>query len=246
MPKRPCALAITDDSTTIISADKFGDVFSLPILVPEAPIQPNSEAQPETPAPEPAEAKLFTPAANNLTVHSVRNRRALENQKRQPKAKPEKVAPVFEHKLLLGHVSMLTDIALLTHNGRRYIFTADRDEHIRVSRGLPQAHIIEQFCLGHREFVSRLCIPSTRPELLISGGGDDDIFMWDWANGRLLSAADVKSHVEVVHHSNGRAAEDGSVAGLKIAISNIQHVRLGSEDVVLVSCEAYVHSSSPS
>jgi len=238
MPKRPCALAITDDDTTIISADKFGDVFSLPIIVSEASEQTTSEAQPETPNPEPVEALLFTPAANTLTVHSVRNRRALENQKRQTVTKPERAAPIFEYKLLLGHVSMLTDVALLTYNGKRYIFTADRDEHIRISRGIPQTHIIEQFCLGHTEFVSRLCLPDSCPGLLISGGGDDDIFLWNWENGRLLSKADLKSHVEIVHHSSGKAAEDGSVEGLKIAVSSIQHVRLGVEDIILVSCEA--------
>lgn len=58
------------------------------------------------------------------------------------------VASGFEHKLLLGHVSMLTDIALVVLNGRNYIITADRDEHIRISRGIPQSHIIEGFCLG--------------------------------------------------------------------------------------------------
>ena len=238
MPKRPCALSIADDDATIISADKFGDVFSLPLLASGTPIQPSSEVNLQTSTPEQAENNLFTPAANNLTVHSVRNRRALENQKRQTKNKAEKAAPLFEHKLLLGHVSMLTDVALLRYNGKPYIFTADRDEHIRISRGAPQAHIIEQFCLGHTEFVSRLCIPATRPAVLISGGGDDDIFLWNWEDGQLISRADLKSHVEVVHHSSGKAAEDGSVEGLKIAVSNIQHVRLGLEDVVLVSCEA--------
>ena len=30
MPKRPCAIQISPDNTTIICGDKFGDVYSLP------------------------------------------------------------------------------------------------------------------------------------------------------------------------------------------------------------------------
>ncbi|KAG9246592.1 guanine-N(7)--methyltransferase subunit trm82 [Calycina marina] len=236
MPKRPCGLAITDDSSTIISADKFGDVFSLPLVFQETPIPSKNETP--VPATTEADSVLFTPAANHLTVHSVRNRKALENQKRQAKPKPDSSGPEFEHKLLLGHVSMLTDVALHTYNGRHYIFTADRDEHIRISRGIPQAHIIEQFCLGHTDFVSRLCIPSTRPEILISGGGDDELLVWDWENGNLLSRADLKGHVEVVCHEHGKAATDGSVDGLKIAVNQIEWIMVGGEDLVVVGYEA--------
>ncbi|KAJ4417395.1 tRNA (guanine-N(7)-)-methyltransferase non-catalytic subunit trm82, partial [Neurospora sp. IMI 360204] len=42
MPKRPCALALTPDNKTILSADKFGDVFSLPLLF--SPSEPTAAA----------------------------------------------------------------------------------------------------------------------------------------------------------------------------------------------------------
>jgi WD40 repeat protein len=194
MPKRPCALVITEGDLTIISADKFGDVYSLPLIPTEPSETPSSAAQ----TPEPTSAMPFVPAANEFTIHSQRNRKALENQKRQSNRPSGKLEPTFEHNLLLGHVSLLTDMALATSEGRKYIITADRDEHIRVSRGMPQAHIIEGFCLGHTDFITRLCVPENRSYLLVSGGGDDEIFLWDWRNGQLVSKGDLKKHFEPV------------------------------------------------
>lgn len=239
MPKRPCAIAITADSSTIISADKFGDVYSLPLLfsvIQETP-------QPVTPTPEPATTKPFVSAANHLTVHSQRNRKALESQKKQTTKPAEKSEPTFEHKLLLGHVSMLTDLALITTaEGKNYILTADRDEHIRVSRGIPQAHIIENFCLGHTEFISRLCIPKERPDVLISGGGDDSIFVWDWMSGSLICKENLRQRVEpLLGELYGQDLENGAIEPFKVAVSGIKHVGHtgsdGVEDLVIVTCE---------
>ena len=105
--------------------------------------------------------------------------------------------------------------------------TADRDEHIRISRGIPMTHVIENFCLGHREFISRICIPDSRPEVLISGGGDDEVFVWEWESGRLVSRVELKSVVqEFVGEKEG-----------KIAVSGICWMRWGEVDVVLVCVE---------
>jgi tRNA (guanine-N(7)-)-methyltransferase subunit TRM82 len=240
MPKRPCAVTITDDDSTIITADKFGDVYSLPLLVPMG----GDQLLPELPvqSPESGTGKPFVPAANDLTVHSQRNRKALENQKRQTNKPSEKSEPNFEHKLLLGHVSMLTDITLVTLQERRYIITADRDEHIRISRGIPQAHIIDGFCLGHTEFVSQLCVPTGKSNLLISAGGDDDIFVWKWLSRELVSKANLKSHVETAINSlNSNIKSSGSSEQIKVAVSGLSHIKLhgedGTEDVVTVTCE---------
>lgn len=182
MPKRPSALALTPDAQTILCADKFGDAYSLP-LVPGEYVKR-------------VETKQYQPAATSLTVHTKRNLESLEQQKRQAeKAKSAEEEPSlnFEHQAILGHVSMLTDLVSVSVPGdspasrpRSYILTADRDEHIRVSRGVPQAHVIEQYCLGHTAVITKLCVPSWAPEVLISGGGDGYLLVWNWIEGQIL------------------------------------------------------------
>ncbi|KAK2733963.1 tRNA (guanine-N(7)-)-methyltransferase non-catalytic subunit trm82 [Myotisia sp. PD_48] len=179
MPKRPWSITFDQEYSTIICGDKFGDVYSLPLL-------PSDDVKPPTKKNPPA-AKPYKPSASKLTVHTKKNLISLEQQLRSTSMKPEKTGPLFEYSLLLGHVSMLTDIAhVVLPNSRSYILTADRDEHIRVSRGPPQAHIIHGYCLGHTSFVSKLCVPRWAPELLISGGGDDHVIIWDWIEGQII------------------------------------------------------------
>ncbi|KAI8632059.1 hypothetical protein F5Y19DRAFT_384099 [Xylariaceae sp. FL1651] len=223
MPKRPCSLAFTADGQTILSADKFGDVYALPLIPP--PPQPSAdESTPtpasasSTPAPQPSHSLR---GANAFTVHSQRNRRALEDQQRQREANAKrdvpKEGPSFAHQLLLGHVAMLTCVlAVRDGSGRPYIITGDRDEHIRVSRGMPQAHVIETYCLGHGSFVNALCSPPSRPEILVSGGGDDELFVWDWLAGRLLGTVDLAARVRSV------ASDAGDIAVLKLCAYELE------------------------
>ncbi|CAG8557145.1 11835_t:CDS:10 [Ambispora leptoticha] len=96
--------------------------------------------------------------------------------------------------LLLGHVSMVTDMALTPTN--KYIITCDRDEHIRVSR-YPNSYNIESFCLGHTHFVSKLHIIPWAADFLISGGGDDFVALWDYVHGTLLQTLDIKQFVVI-------------------------------------------------
>ncbi|KAF8892124.1 WD40-repeat-containing domain protein [Infundibulicybe gibba] len=90
--------------------------------------------------------------------------------------------------LVLGHASLLT--ALLLTSDERHVITADRDEHIRVS-WFPQGYNIEMYCLGHKKFVSALHLPPAAPELLVSGGGDDELRVWDWLSGRCVASIPV-------------------------------------------------------
>ncbi|GJN68669.1 tRNA methyltransferase [Purpureocillium lilacinum] len=230
MPKRPCAIAIAPDAQ-IICADKFGDVYALPLIMTErSPSSGAGRVSTSTPA-----KKSSEPAANTFTVHSQRNLEALENQRKQLELQRQKAAekeegPDFDLTLLLGHVSMLTSLVLAESDGRRYIVTSDRDEHIRVSRYIPQAHVIEGFCLGHKEFVSEVAIPASRGDILISGGGDEELFVWDWKAGKLLSKASILSLAREI-------APDTS----KVAVTGICSLTYPSESgdltYVLVICE---------
>lgn len=223
MPKRPSSLCLTPDGQHILCGDKFGDAYSLPLIPMEyVKVQ--------------AQAKDYKPAATSLTVHTKKNLFSLEQQKReQEKREAEKKnkpadqnEPLnFEHQHILGHVSMLLDILSPEIHSRSYVLTADRDEHIRVSRGIPQAHVIENYCLGHTSLISKLCIPSWAPEVLISGGGDGNLFVWDWSKGQALQQIAVNSVVQI---------EEPIVRGIW-AIS-FEHAR-----AVLVSLEGYVPPS---
>ncbi|OIW34874.1 hypothetical protein CONLIGDRAFT_675826 [Coniochaeta ligniaria NRRL 30616] len=221
MPKRPNAIAVANKDRTLLCADKFGDIYALPLIerkdipVKAAPALLSRSATPAT-------AKPYQSQANEKTVHSKRNKQALENQKKQSlenqkkQSEKEGTSPPedgtnpkkdptgdFYHKLILGHVSMLTDIAvgkiqtLDSKSGKSFqkelIITADRDEHIRVSRGMPQSYVIENFLLGHKEFVSRIHIPARYPNVLISGGGDSYIYVWDYLTGQLLLKQEMRN-----------------------------------------------------
>jgi tRNA (guanine-N(7)-)-methyltransferase subunit TRM82 len=187
MPKRPSDITISPDSSTVLVADKFGDVYALP-LDPSTTLPSSIPSLTVKHAPE--ENK---PAANEFTVHSKSNLRSLQQQRARDESKQKSQAPkgdtgpTFAHALLLGHVSMLTAITIGEHDDRAFIITADRDEHVRVSRYIPQAYVIEGYCLGHKGFVGCLHIPKQAPSILISGGGDEELFVWDWRHGKLVS-----------------------------------------------------------
>jgi tRNA (guanine-N(7)-)-methyltransferase subunit TRM82 len=208
-------------------ADKFGDVYSLP-LIPLEPKSGGSEARACTPAAQ--NHRTLGSGANTLTVHSGRNRMALEMQLAVKRVVPKAEGPTFEHSLLLGHVSMLTALVIAHQGERTYLITADRDEHIRVSRSIPQTHIIENFCLGHTEFISSLTIPPSRPDILVSGGGDRDLFFWDWQLGKLVAKTDLFDHVQQL-----------SEATAKIAVSRLYSASTqqmgGGADCVFALCE---------
>lgn len=236
MPKRPNAIAFANKDRTLLIADKFGDVYALPLIERKDVVLKATPALLSRSA-TPATTKTYQSQANEKTVHSKRNKQALENQKKQaekdgtstPKAKDgnnPKKDPTgdFYHKLILGHVSMLTDITLGRvqtldpKSGKTFqkelIITADRDEHIRVSRGMPQSHVIENFLLGHKEFVSRIHIPARYPNFLISGGGDSCIYVWDYVAGQLLSKHSMREQLVTVLDADTEGEPPLAVSGI--------------------------------
>ncbi|MCJ1420826.1 tRNA (guanine-N(7)-)-methyltransferase non-catalytic subunit trm82 [Xylographa parallela] len=259
MPKRPCSVAFTTDESTILCADKFGDVYAIPLFEPHNDQKDAMNGQPmatEQPSME-AKSKPFIPAATALTVHTKRNQQALKNQQSLTSKSSGKKCLDFAHQLLLGHVSLLTDLAYVTvlvagstsSSTRSYLLTSDRDEHIRVSRGLPQAHIIEGYCLGHTEFVSKLCVTPWDCSCLISGGGDDYLLIWKWLSSEVQQRVELKSLVAGLEKKITRVPrqdiEPSSIAtGTdSIAVTGIWAIQTLSgnkekyEGYIIVACE---------
>ena len=224
MPKRLCSIALTPDERTIIAADKFGDVYSLPLHPSADYTAPHhSVASPNG---------AFQPSATESTVHTKGNLEALKQQREQKKVNPRKEGPDFEHKLLLGHVSLLTGVAIaaveVASRQRQFILTSDRDEHIRVSR-YPQAHIIHGYCLGFREFVSHICILPWAPHLLAAGSGEPSLRVFDWQRCQLVSEVLFDGHLQdtirdTLADSNGERVHE------KLAVSGIWPVTVDRTD----------------
>jgi hypothetical protein len=219
-------------------ADKFGDVFALPLLPETDSARGDAPSVASLRSPKPSQP--YVPEADRSTVHSKKNRQALENQLRFAQSnQAHNRKDTSQYTPILGHVSMLTAMATAQdEQGRPYIITADRDEHIRVSRGLPQAHVIETYCLGHKHFVSRLCVPTTRPDILISGGGDNELFVWNWKAGRLLSTFDLLHHVKEVEPVATSIAVSKIFAG---SIASTDGAVPSSTTTLLILAERYVN-----
>jgi len=94
--------------------------------------------------------------------------------------------------LVLGHLSMLLDVALTPDN--KHILTADRDEKIRVSQ-FPNGYNITNFCLGHADFVTSISLLNS--ELLLSGSGDGTLRVWKFLEGVQIASREVHQDVDV-------------------------------------------------
>lgn len=91
--------------------------------------------------------------------------------------------------LLLGHLSMLTDIKIT--NCGKYIITCDRDEKIRVSC-YPNAYNIVSYCLGHTEFITNIEICDG---FLISASGDGTVRLWNFLQGEELCKINTNDYI---------------------------------------------------
>jgi len=97
-----------------------------------------------------------------------------------------------EAQLLLGHLSMLLDIQMDPKG--KFVLTADRDEKIRVSK-FPNSYNIHNYCLGHTEFVTSICLFGD--DLLLSGSGDGSVKVWKYLEGREILSHQVFKDVEI-------------------------------------------------
>ncbi|CBN79278.1 tRNA (guanine-n(7)-)-methyltransferase complex subunit, putative [Ectocarpus siliculosus] len=94
-------------------------------------------------------------------------------------------------KHLLGHTAM-TITAMVTLKRGQLLATADRAEHIRVSQ-FPRTTIVHTYLLGHQDFVSALAaVPGEGGTMLLSGGGDGRVGLWEAEAGRELAMISVR------------------------------------------------------
>lgn len=253
MPKKPCAITLTPDEKTILCGDKFGDVYALPLHPAEANNDLAQQPDSVKYAIETQESQIctFTPSANARTVHTLRNQKTLQHQLSSATKKLPPKAPGFKHQLLLGHVSLLTDIACVAipteeasqYHVRNYIITADRDEHIRVSRGMPQAHIIEGFCLGHTQFVSKVRVLPWNSRCLVSGGGDSHLLVWDWLAGRILHKVNLRNLVTDYFNHHHASPELLGHTGIAVSELRSTQTRTATGELrgyLIVAMEGYV------
>lgn len=135
-------------------------------------------------------------ADKNGDVYSVTSARGKEGEEAGPR-------------LMLGHLSQLLDMAV-TRDGAR-LLTADRDEKIRVSM-FPDCFNIDNFCLGHTEFVTSIALSSSDQTRLVSGSGDGTIRCWDLTSAEERGCHDVTEDLSEADrdcHENNSAMEVG-------------------------------------
>lgn len=139
---------------------------------------------------------------------------------------------------ILGHVSMLSEVIVAEHDGKQYILTGDRDEHIKVSQ-YPRSYIVRNWLFGHHEFVSCLHICPFNSDVLVSGGGDDYLLVWNWWEEKKLARVELRELIAPFltdsHMPPERFLRDDSVR--EICISKIAIYEHNGTKLLIVLCE---------
>ncbi|NXN43149.1 WDR4 methyltransferase, partial [Rhinoptilus africanus] len=131
--------------------------------------------------------------------------------------------PQAEGKLELGHLSLLLDMALSPDD--QYILTADRDEKIRVSLTKAPYYIVS-YCLGHKEFVSKILVIPNYPDLLLSASGDSTLRLWEYKSGEEVYCC----HLSTICRPETPKADQ------KYPVSRITYCCEGSYVAILCDC----------
>ncbi|XP_077437046.1 tRNA (guanine-N(7)-)-methyltransferase non-catalytic subunit wdr4 [Vanacampus margaritifer] len=123
--------------------------------------------------------------------------------------------PEREGELKMGHLSMVLAVTVSLND--KYIITADRDEKIRVSH-FCSPYNIQSFCLGHKQFVSSLLVPSDDLHWLLSGSGDGTMKLWEYGTGQMLQSWDL-NNLEETPDWTPRLENEGKVTVCHISSS---------------------------
>jgi len=96
-------------------------------------------------------------------------------------------------KLLMGHLSMLTDFRLSTDE--KFLITSDRDEKIRISY-FTNSYNIKSYLMGHKEFVTQIELVGSAK--LISASGDSKLILWDLDLAESIQQIDTQNFIKTV------------------------------------------------
>lgn len=139
---------------------------------------------------------------------------------------------------ILGHVSMLSEVIVAEHDGKQFVLTGDRDEHIKVSH-YPKSYVVRNWLFGHHEFVSCLQICPFNEDILVSGGGDDYLLVWNWWEKKELAKVELRELVAPFltdsHLPPERFLREDSPR--EICISKVRVYEQGDQKLLVVLCE---------
>ncbi|CAK9268717.1 unnamed protein product [Sphagnum jensenii] len=139
--------------------------------------------------------------------------------------------------LILAHCCSIITGLCCSPDGK-YIVTSDRDFKIRVTKfpenPLTGAHDIHTYCLGHTNFVACVAFIGFQG-LLISGGGDATLRLWEYETGALLDTFDTTDEAGVSGQSQGtRAVVAVAVSSCNTYVGTILE---RFEGVLLFACD---------
>jgi len=98
-----------------------------------------------------------------------------------------------ELKLVLGHCSWITTMIVNSAS----IVTGDRDKKIRIS-SYPDVYNIISYCLGHSTFLSKVAYVPGAKNMILSGGGDGLLYLWDISNGSNIHKLSLGSSESII------------------------------------------------
>lgn len=137
--------------------------------------------------------------------------------------------------VLMGHFcSIITCISLSKYHKPEVFATSDRDGRVRISilpdNPMEGAHEIQSYCFGHTKFVSSAAfIESNGIEIIVTGGGDGCLKVWDIDSGkeidskRLSTEEDSCAILKILPSADAKSAIvilDGSTKIRRITFEN--------------------------